>query len=439
MIQRLDGLVARCAAAVAVEDLAHRRHAKLRTPAVAFMGLALSGVRRLVVRTSTNDGRAYSREAMSVTDAMSFLVRAPVNVSWMVIHPSVDAAEWHAIVAVLARNRCHGFLRLLHLPRGLAMNATDAAALLMATSGLAHLRSLQCTGALVEAVLASDCGGLRRLALPDCSDIEEVDFKMLRQLRRVGPTANARNPVIDLSHLQRLVRVDEYFASKCDRLRDLRLPPSVRYIGGSFLESCTSMTAALDLSHLTRLRSVGGQFAMNSAISDVRLPPAVTFIPDDFVVRCMNFVGKLDFSNLSQLQSIGNDFAADSSVRELSLPASVAIIGENFLRGCKSMTAALDLSHLTLLRNIRDDFGHDSSVRGVMLPPSIRSIADGFLFRCHSLPAVLDLTHLTQLRTVGLNFARRGSVRDVRLPPNLKICRTDWRKTVVSSAARAVT
>jgi hypothetical protein len=378
--------LAACAAAVAVEALAHRRHANLDTPAVAFMALALCGGRRLEVGVLLEkdddpmwaDSEYYDNDdngATSVAAALRFLAVAPVNVSHLTIGESVNLRQWRCVVAALAANHCHGFLRGLDVADNaeVRIDGEAASALLAAASGLAHLRSLRCggdrDGGMIIATAAAST--LRRLSLPR-GHAADVDFPALPQLRRLGPVTALRGGLqsvgsIDLSRSLHLRRIDHGFGGGCS-LRAVALPPTVKSIGDAFLANAKQLTGLLDLSHLTRL------------------------------------------------QSIGNAFAQHSSVCEVRLPGSLASIGVFFLGGCKSLSAPLDLSHLLRLRCINNTFACGSTLAAVALPPGVTSIGCFFLERCTAFAAVLDLSRLAQLKSIGAGFAEGSSVADVRLP-----------------------
>jgi hypothetical protein len=427
-----------CAAAVAVEDLAHQWHRKLKTPAVAFMGLALCVARRLVVGSDAvidvdeedsetshgSDGGGHAQGcAASVAQAVVFLTLAPVNVSQLVIMGSVTPnGQWDSVVAVLAGNRCHGFLRRLDLPEGLAIDDRDVVALLDATRGLAHLRSLTVSGAGVNTLLNAVGGTLRWLALPDCSATQHIHFAQMPLLRCVGAVRCLPATVtsIDLWQLKHLVRIGDNFGSCCSGLRDLRLPPTVTAIGFCFLNDCTSFSAVLDLSHLTQLEKISDNFANRSTLPDVRLPPSVTTVGDYFLFDCTSFAAVLDLSHLTKLASIGDRFAFCCAVPDVRLPPSLASIGSNFLVGCSALTAVLDLSHLAQLEKIRGCFACRSTLPGVRLPPSATAIGFCFLDGCMSFSAVLDLSHLTLLEGINASFASNSSVPEVLLPPGIK-------------------
>jgi hypothetical protein len=413
----VDAGVVECAAAVAVEDLAHRRHGNLNIPAVAFMLLAPSGARRLVVRMR----RAFGVDMDSVDAAIRFLQLAPVNVGRLVIDRTVVMADWQRVVAALAANPCHSYVRRLLLPTELRIGAADATAVLAATSGFAHLRSLQCAGAGADTLLDVVDGTLHRLALVDCKEMQRIEFARMPLLRRVGPLCAlpAAITALDLSGLPHLTRLGDEFGGECHGLRNVRLPPSVTAIGRLFLINCLNFATALDLSHLTRLHSVGPFFARGSSLCDVRLPPSVTSIGEFFLHCCPSFTAVLDLSHLTLLPSISSGFAKSSSIPGLRLPSSVKSIGYNFLDQCTSFTGVLDLSHLTQLQRVDVRFAASSSISGVRLPHSVTSISDCFMCECRSLTSVLDLSHLAQLASVGDYFAGDSCAAGVKLPSSV--------------------
>jgi hypothetical protein len=427
-----------CIAAVAIEDLAHRRHGALKTPAMAFMALALCGARRLAV---VGPGKALV--GCTPADAVAFLALAPTNVARLAIHETVSKAEQRGVIAALCENQCHGFLQALDVPDNMRVNGADAAALLAAMGGLAHLRSLRCVGAGVGTLLASVGGSLRRLALPYCKDAGELDLARLTLLRRVGPVNHLADAVasLDLSGLECLTRIDDCFGANSARLRVVQLPPSVTSIGDDFLHSCRSLAALLDMTHLAHLRHIGSSFAANSSAADVRLPPSVQSIGAGFLycssaadVRlppsvqsigagflycCTSMAGVLDVSHLALLERVDENFARCSCVTDVRLPPSVTEIGDNFLFDVTCLNGVLDLSQLTVLQSVGSSFARRSTATNVRLPPSLKSIGAHFLRDCAFLTAVLDLSHLVALQQVGNKFTVGSSVADVRLPPGV--------------------
>jgi hypothetical protein len=373
-----------CVAAVAVEDLAHLRHAKLATPSAAFMALALCGGRRLVVTVPTDSHRAPRGD--DADDAALFLALAPTNVSELAVLLSLPPAEWAGIAAALEGNRCHGFLRRLDLP-ALHMSGGETAALLAATGGLAHLRSLRCVGAGAGALLAAVGGALRGLTANGAGP--GVHLGQMPLLRRVDFSASDAVTSIDLSQLGRLRRVGNDFGTDCPALRDVRLPATVTSIGRNFLCGCGAMAAPLDLSHLTALQTVSDFFACCSTVPALRLPPSVTTIGRNVIAGCVNIAASLDLSHLTRLQGVGDEFAARSSVPGVRLPASVTSIGAKFVADCEAATGVLDLSHLTRLQSVGASFARFSPVADVLLPAGFGAVGAFFLHGCPCCDKVL--------------------------------------------------
>jgi hypothetical protein len=258
-----------CVAAVAVEELGYRQHAALQTPAAAVMNLALCGARRLVVGEDGYFFDAVDEDADFDGAAEAFLALAPLNVAELIVHPSVPRGQWRAIVAALHANPSHAFMRRLYLPENLELDEPEAVALLAATRGLAHLRSLRCCGAGADTLLPAVSAGLRRLALPSCAAMGAIAWPQLLALRRLGPVCelDATLTSLDVSGLPQLAHIGDSFAAGCPGLRELRLPASVTSIGKTFLYRCTSFEAVLDLSH-TQLRRVSDDFAVQSSVAE---------------------------------------------------------------------------------------------------------------------------------------------------------------------------
>jgi hypothetical protein len=363
-------MLATCAAAVAVEELARQRYGALQTPAAAFMALALCGGRHLIVAVPTAVGHSVGCD---VVDAVRFLLVAPTNLAQLTISACVSRAQWLAIKDALDGNRCHGFIRRLDLPAEVPLYCPDVDSLLAATDNLAHLQSLRCGGAGIDALLQAVGGTLRRLAVH--GRVEAIDFGRTPHLRslswnRHSGAVDQSITSIDLSHL-RLTRIDSDLGFHCRELRDVRLPPTVTSIGRNFLGRCTRMTTVLDLSHMTTLQSIDDGFAWGSTTPGVLLPPTLTSIGGGFLAYCKSITAVLDLSHLSQLYCVGKGFAQGSSIPDVRLPSSVQSVGPGFVKKCTSLPAVLDLSPLLQLVSLGDELALGSSVSSVLLPPGV--------------------------------------------------------------------
>jgi hypothetical protein len=233
----------------------------------------------------------------------------------------------------------------------------------------------------VTTILAKVGGSLRRLAphAEVSADATAVDFGPLLQLRRVGPVHHLPTTVsrLDLSHLRRLVRIDDDFGADCVGLRAVLLPATVTSIGNGFLANYSSTyDGVLDLSYLAQLRSIGGHFAAYLAVIDVVLPVSLETIGECFLDGC-RCLAVLDFSHLSQLRAIGSHFASGSTVSAVKLPPSVTAIGESFLLDCEAVTDVIDLSHVTQLRYVGRRFARGTAAPDVVLPANV--VSDGRL------------------------------------------------------------
>jgi hypothetical protein len=372
------------AAAVAVEELAHRWYATSNAPAAAVMAVALCGARLLAVTRVNFDA------------ADRFLQHAPLNVATLALHNSLRPDQLELLCDTVAACGCHGLMRelmwqskFLHLP-GDTGRETGFAALRAACGGLRHVRALSGSGPGVVALLDELAGQLRRVS---CGNTAVIDarFAMLRHIGRDGYRRSTLVS-IDLSAVP-LRGVGDDFARDASALRALRLPASVTAIGSHVLADCLAFTGVLDLTELPKLRRIGSHFAERSAVSAVRLPSAVT--------------------------TIGSAFLAGSQVTEVRLPSSVTALGSLFASWCIQLTGTLDVSNLRQLAAIPASFAQHTGIAAVLLPTNATSIGEGFLFSCELLTGVLDLSALTQLRDIGAVFASGSRLSNVRLPPSV--------------------
>jgi hypothetical protein len=291
-------------AAVAFEDMAPVKFKTIPTPAMAFVVLAMCGVRRLDVaccpdeatrvRRTWGTGRIHDDgtehdidfdwaknpvrmlRLISAADAELYLYFAPVNVSHLRLHQmpaKARGATLRALCDALDANPCHDFMEGLATCRynvrfdgvGAAdepfnVGAAGAGALLAATGGLRHLRSLDMEGAGALLLANATRGTLQRLGVTGADTATKIDLSAFTQLRTI-----ARN-----------------FGAGCYDLTELLLPPSVTAIGCHVLCHLWGYHAALDLRHLTRLTHIGTNFAVHSQVTSVLLPDSVEVVGDGF-------------------------------------------------------------------------------------------------------------------------------------------------------------
>ncbi len=128
----------------------------------------------------------------------------------------------------------------------------------------------------------------------------------------------------------------------------------------------------LDLS-ATALESVGECFLCNSEAETIVLPPSLRTIGGGFLE---GFRGKRLVLIGAALESVGDRFLASSAVEELVLPPSLKSVGNGFLR--LSRGKRLDLIDSQIER-VGDNFCADSAAQEIVLPSSLKSVGFGFL------------------------------------------------------------
>ena len=164
---------------------------------------------------------------------------------------------------------------------------------------------------------------------------------------------------LDLSALNNITEIGEYFLGDCSFLTSLDLSGmnSVTKIADLFLGGCCYLTS-LNLSGMNSVTEIGGWFLENcSSITSLDLSclNSVTEIGEYFLGHCAS-ITSLDLSCLSSVTEIECSFLANcSSITALDLSClnSVTEIGEMFLANCFSITS-LDLSGLNCVTAIRN-------------------------------------------------------------------------------------
>jgi hypothetical protein len=439
MYAALNESLACAVASVAVGDACHVRYGRLLPiPALAWGPLSMSGARYLEVcgdNFETFPAHASPGGRVALPAALRWLQLAPVNVASLHLLAAGDA-EAAAVFAAMDAHRCHAFLRRLNV----CATAGAAAAVVAATSGLPHLRSLTVAGDGAAVLTHAAQRTVTRLAARDCT-AADMGVSRCLSLRQLSLGGGLLVTALQLSGLTQLTSIGAGCLAGCAALRSVVLPASLRYLGaGAFagcdglervdmsatqvtllcgaLRSCRALAAvafpptltalldggdggacalsyavalpAVDLTH-TRLAVTGQNFMDScSALASIALPASLRRV-GDFALNHCDALSVLDLAGAG-VEEVGAGFCSFArGLARVTLPASLRLIGAWAFTHCVSL-AAVDMA-ATAVSVLGEGFGQDCLALSVLLlPTALRRVHATALRGCTSLPP-LDVSH----------------------------------------------
>jgi hypothetical protein len=343
-------------ATVAIEQLAHARYGTDPVPTLAVTPLALSGARRITVvgaphvprrqpfmffgaqqaaahpfdlhsddaydsdeefsRPLSHRRRPVPARAMPLAEAVRFLAAAPLNVSAITVGLRGVSTEVQELARALRASPCHCYLKELHLPfvngpiRRWPLTVADAAALIDATGGVLHLRSLTAGGPAAGVLYRATCRTLRTVAI-DGSEDAALDLAACAALRRVA-------------------RMDN-----CVALTFFAVPRGVTSFGDSVLHGAESLVR-LDLSE-SQVRTIGNYcLARCPFLTTAVFPATLESVGDNALAECPRLEA-VDFSHTA-LQSVGPRLCyCCARLRTARFPATLRGVGGNPFFECHSL------------------------------------------------------------------------------------------------------
>ena len=203
-----------------------------------------------------------------------------------------------------------------------------------------------CCTALRLVVLPASLEELEDRVFTICEKLEEVDFSLSTQLKRIG----------------------DWTFAHCEKLQNIVLPDSVTFIGEGAFSCCTALRLVVLPASLEKL--------------------------EDNVFQCCNKLEEVDFSISTQLKRIGYEtFARCDKLQNIVLPDSVTFIGQKAFAWCEALRLVvlpaslekledevfyfsdldnLDMSKVTHLSTIPKGFG---CTKTMMIPQGVTTIA----------------------------------------------------------------
>ena len=228
---------------------------------------------------------------------------------------------------------------------------------------------------------------------------------------------------IEISRLEFLARIGNYFAFDCTGLRDVKLVnlPSLKFIGNHFLHSCHG-SFALKFENLPSLQEIDSEFLQwSKGVESVEFDgtPSLRKIGSNFCESCPS-LKKVHLGDQPSLVSLNSNFLTDcGNVLEVALPGlpSLRRIGSSFLLGCASLSS-VGLGSMPRLTMVPHMFMcRCSKLREFRMDaPNAGVVCFSFLNDCSSL-TTLDLSTLPPNAEVAPNsLSNCDELRTIHVP-----------------------
>ena len=239
--------------------------------------------------------------------------------------------------------------------------------------------------------------------------------------------------------------------------KQLVLPPSIKSIGDSSFEECSSLThivipssvtkicdkAFIKCSSLTQVEIPSsvisiGEYAFNSCTSlkEIKIPPSVKTIGSFAFGKCSSLsrmtihysitsISMGTFERCSSLRQITIPssvvfigdcaFQRCSSLRQITIPSSVIKIGNRVFQGC-SLLEEIELP--TSVNSIGDyTFSGCRLIKKITIPPSVLSIRNYSFSKCILL---IEITIPSSVLMIGANtFEHCSSLKQITIPSSV--------------------
>lgn len=200
----------------------------------------------------------------------------------------------------------------------------------------------------------------------------------------------------------------------CVSLQHVRLPKSLRRIGGRAFHGCTSL---LDISLPERTVSLGEHAFFNCVkLTELQLPQSLLHISERAFAHCKSLRKVYFPASLRTLAKEAFESCASLSDVDLSGATALSEIGAGCFRQCTSLTVVHLPPSLIAIGN--DAFYGCSGLAKVAIPSSVNTIGCRAFYSCdHSLN--LDVPEALQSVGQGSGHLEVGSLGEkIRLPPS---------------------
>ncbi len=287
-------------------------------------------------------------------------------------------------------------------------------------------------------------------AFQNCFNLKEIDFSNCTVLEKFNGTGTASAYNTDST------KTKAYTFQNCYALGKLVFPASVTQFGNAMFEN--SGVTSVDMSACTKLKTFNSTNNNNNGIfykaiklRDVKLPSSLTFLGTNIFEECTS-LREIDLSNLVSLAYFGSSatsatsngsnslFKNCTSLKKVTLPEHISIIGGNMFENCSSLDTVKNLDNVinygsncfkgsgiesfTLKGGVKYNssmFQDCAKLRSIKMAPDVNNITElpGSMFRnCVSLKS-FDFAQLTGLTKFGgIDVFRGSGLQSVNLKNN---------------------
>ncbi len=229
-------------------------------------------------------------------------------------------------------------------------------------------------------------------AFYNCSHLILSAVSLPNSIKTIGHSAFENCTSLTTFNIPNSVTTIAYNAfSGCTALTTLSLPNSITNIGQYSFKGCTALTS---LNLPSSVINIGtGVFESCTALTSINIPNTVMSIGDYTFYNCKSLAS----INIPQsLTSIGKGaFANCSGISLVTIPNSVKSIGSTAFSRCTNL-ASLSISNS--IDNIGDEaFADCSSLKSVSLPNSLNTIGDKVFQNCTGLISVIIPNSVTSI------------------------------------------
>lgn len=236
-------------------------------------------------------------------------------------------------------------------------------------------------------------------AFSNCTSLQKVHFKSLRQLRN-----NVFSGCTSLEIIELPEKID-YIGSSCfeDTFWLMNNKEDFAFAGG-ILVSYNGKGGIVEIPD--GVTGIADAFAFNDSVETVYIPDSVKYIGENAFNSCEELICVV-FGN--GVESIGKDaFYSCLTLPEVFFPSSLKKIDGNAFENCSSLLNIYMPEGLESIGNYA--FASCSSVESIKLPNTLRSVGDYAFINCDCLTTVISDSRLTVfgLRSVGYSMMSTG-------------------------------
>lgn len=285
-----------------------------------------------------------------------------------------------------------------------------------------------------DPVLAADFGDAKitGLIMPESMvDIscDNTHLKYCNVPREVSLDFLSKAPELEAVYLHdNRQEIEDYAFSGCTKLKEVRLPHYLTYLGERAFAGCSSLTSIHILNGIKKINSSTFQgctsltsvhipdsvssidyqaFSNCESLTSIKLPSYVTFLGSGVFARCGNLTS-VELPKYSGLTSIRqNMFIGDEKLTSVTIPNSVTKIESDAFMDCKSLTEIVLPEELT---TIGGAFDNCTGISSIDIPKKVTHIDSDAFTGCTNLKAINVAKSNPEYKSIdGILFNKDGS------------------------------